>query len=317
MSNEKIAYLFQGQGTQHTGMDLKSDPETKELLRLADERLGFPFSKICLEGSEDELRKTINAQPAVYIASCASLLAGRSALESAGLNNPSFVVGHSLGQITAMWAAGCISFSDGIFLTRRRGELMQEFSEKNPGGMIAIIGLGKVAIKKICGAIGFEIANYNSPKQIVICGSKERLKEARELALKGGATAAIILNTGGAFHSGAMEAIAPGIAEALGRIELHDPRISIVANTTARPLLSVYDIKKECENQIWWPVQWEESIEFMLGQGVNLFLEIGPSRVFARLIKEIYKNVEIKHIEDCVKERKQEQQKALLQPNLL
>ena len=295
----KLAYVFPGQGSQWVGMgrDLYQDfGAAKTVFDQADEALGFALSRLCFDGPEDELRQTINAQPAIVTTSFACLEASREMVE---LPPASFVAGHSLGEYTALVAAGVLDFATAVYLARERGRLMHEAGQLTPGGMAAIIGLDEAPLSELCAETGAQIANINCPGQIVISGAEENLNQAVELAKSRGAHRAIPLQVSGAFHTPLMQPAVDGMAQAIAELEFNDPTTPIIGNTTARPLTTARSVKEELLNQLCNCVQWQRSVEYMVGDGVSAFIEIGPGKVLAGLIKRIDRNVKILNIGDA------------------
>jgi [acyl-carrier-protein] S-malonyltransferase len=295
----KLAYVFPGQGSQWVGMgqDLYNDfKSAKAVFDQADQALGFPISRLCFDGPEGELRQTINAQPAIVTASFACLEASR---ERGGLPPASFVAGHSLGEYTALAAAGVLDFADAVFLSRERGWLMHEAGQMTPGGMAAIIGLDEAPLAELCAETGAKIANINCPGQIVISGAEENLNQAVELAKSRGAHRAIPLQVSGAFHTSLMQPAIDGLAKAIAKLELKDPATPIIGNTTARRLTTAAAVREELLNQLGNCVQWQRSVEYMIGQGVATFIEIGPGKVLAGLIRRIDRDVKMLNIGDA------------------
>jgi [acyl-carrier-protein] S-malonyltransferase len=295
----KLAYVFPGQGSQWVGMgrDLYQDfGAARTVFDQADEALGFPLSRLCFDGPEDELRQTINAQPAIVATSFACLEASREAVD---LPPASFVAGHSLGEYTALAAAGVLDFADAVYLSRERGRLMHEAGQKVPGGMVAIIGLDEAPLAELCAESGARIANINCPGQIVISGAKDNLNQATELAKSRGAHRAIPLQVSGAFHTPLMQPAVDGMAKVIAKLEFKDPATPIIGNTTAQPLTTARAVKEELLNQLCNCVQWQRSVEYMLGDGVSTFIEIGPGKVLAGLIKRIDRDVKILNIGDA------------------
>jgi len=284
----KIAYVFPGQGSQKIGMgtDLYNIySPAREIFEEADTALGFPLSRLCFEGPEEELIKTKNVQPAILVTSIACLKAAQQSSNET-LPLPSFVAGHSLGEYTALVAADVLNVSDAVTLVRKRGRLMYEAGQKNPGGMFAIIGLDEEVVKSICFHSKTEISNVNCPGQIVISGAVSALVEANRLAKMKGARV-IPLKVSGAFHSALMEPIIAEFSEALSRVAFQPPTIPIIANVTAQPLTDVNSIKEELVKQLRSCIQWQKSIEYMMYDGVTAFYEIGPGKVLSGLIRRI------------------------------
>jgi [acyl-carrier-protein] S-malonyltransferase len=299
--NKKVAYVFPGQGAQSVGMgkDLYDRFDSvKALFKQADDAIGFSLSKICFEGPEEELRKTSHAQPALVAVSIACL---RAAQEVAGKNLPqaSYMAGHSLGEYTALAAANVIDFSTAVFLAKERGRLMYEAGLKTPGGMMAMIGIEEAVLAEVCKETGTVIANINSPGQLVISGTVENIAKAGELAKARGAARAIPLQVSGAFHSPLMQPAVDGMSQILAGVTFRDPAVPIIANVTARPLTHGSQIKEELLKQLCNGVQWQGSVEYMVGQGVGKFIEIGPGKVLAGLIKRISRESEIVNIGDA------------------
>jgi [acyl-carrier-protein] S-malonyltransferase len=297
-SKPKIAHVFPGQGSQSVGMGHKlyqSSPKAKEVFQEADEALQFSLSRLCFEGPEDELRQTINAQPAIMTVSVACL---RAASEVNHTVSPAFVAGHSLGEYTALVAADVLGFTDAIRLVRERGRLMQKAGEIKPGGMAAVIGLDEAALKEICRESGAEIANFNCSAQIVISGSKEALARAMELAKARDARRVILLQVSGAFHSTLMQPTIEGLSEAISQINFRTPEIPIVVNSTAQPVTTAEGVKEELLRQLCNCVQWQPSVEYMVEEGVSTFIEIGPGQVLSGLIKRISNKVQVLNMSD-------------------
>jgi [acyl-carrier-protein] S-malonyltransferase len=295
----KLAYVFPGQGSQWVGMgrDLYQDFSTaKTVFDQADEALGFSLSRLCFDGPEDELRQTINAQPAIVTDSFACLEASR---EAGNLPPASFVAGHSLGEYTALAAAEVLDFADAVYLARERGRLMHEAGQLTPGGMAAIIGLDEGPLAELCAEAGAKVANINCPGQIVISGAEDNLNQAVELAKGRGAHRAIPLQVSGAFHTRLMQPAVDGMAEIMAKLEFRDPTTPIIGNTTAQPLTTAAAVKEELLSQLCNCVQWQRSVEYMVNQGVNTFIEIGPGKVLAGLIKRIDRGVKILNIGDA------------------
>jgi len=291
----KSAYVFPGQGSQSTGMGLdlyNIYPAAKAVFDVADAALGFSLSRLCFEGPEEELTKTHNVQPAILVVSIACL----EALEAANITNfpsPVYVAGHSLGEYTALVAAGALDLTDAVLLVRERGRLMYEAGLKNPGSMLAVIGLDHETVKDISFRSETEISNMNCPGQIVVSGATQALSEAHKLAKAKGARVLIPLKVSGAFHSPLMEPIMSEFSDFVSSFKFHPPAIPVVSNVTARPLTDVDSIKEELVKQLRNCIQWQGSVEYMIHGGVTNFYEIGPGRVLSGLIRRINPELEI------------------------
>ncbi len=297
----KVAYVFPGQGSQWVGMgrDLYDNFDAaKAVFEQADEVLGFPLSRLCFEGPEEELRHTINAQPAIVTVSFACLKAVTGAGGSNQFPLPTFVAGHSLGEYTALAAAGVLDFADAVYLARERGRLMHEAGLKQPGGMVAVIGLEGVSLAEVCRQTGTRIANINCPGQLVISGAEEDLVAAADLVKSRGAARAVRLQVSGAFHTPLMQPAVDGMSEIIAGLSFSHPVFPIIANTTAEPLTTGEQVRAELLEQLCRCVQWQRSVEYMVDNGVSIFIEIGPGKVLSGLIKRIKKNVILMNIGD-------------------
>ena len=297
----KVAYIFPGQGSQWIGMgrDLyDSFDSAKAVFDTADETLDFPLSQLCFNGPEDELRQTLNSQPAIVTVSLACLSAIHD-VSNNGLPAPAFVAGHSLGEYTALAAAEVLSFATTIYLARERGRLMYQAGLKEPGGMVAIIGLSQASLVEICAQTDTHIANINCPGQLVVSGAKENLSRAAALAQTRGAYRTIPLPVSGAFHTPLMQPAVDAMSEIVANISFDKPLMPIIANTTAKPMTAIKPIKEELLRQLCNGIQWQRSIKYMVNKGVSTFVEIGPGRVLSGLIKRINKNVKTLNIGDA------------------
>src|SRR4030043_705025 len=285
----KVAYVFPGQGSQSAGMGLdlyNSYPSAREVFDEADSSLGFSLPRLCFEGPEEELTKTQNVQPAILVVSIASLRALQAARRDS-LPAPAFVAGHSLGEYTALVAAGALGLAEAVLLVRERGRLMYEAGLKHPGSMLAVIGLDEETVNDICLQSGAEVSNVNCPGQIVISGAAPALAEASRLAKTRGARVLIPLKVSGAFHSALMEPVIVEFSKVVSVVHFKLPAIPVISNVTARPLTDVYSISQELVKQLRNCIRWQGSVEYMMHNGVTTFYEIGRGRVLSGLIRRI------------------------------
>jgi len=288
------AFVFPGQGSQAVGMGKElaaTYPLVKEAFDRADDALGFGLSTLCFEGPQETLTETVNAQPALYVAGVA---AWRVLLDRLGEDfRPAYVAGHSLGEFTALTAAGALDFDDGIKLVRRRGELMRDAGEISPGGMAAILGLDAAVVAALCEEAAAEtggvlvVANDNCPGQTVIAGDEATLEKGMALASDKGAKRAIRLPVSIAAHSPLMERVAADFRETLAATPFHEPHTPVIGNTTAQPLDGVDAIRAELGAQLTSPVRWTESVRAMLADGVDTYLEFGSKDVLTGLLRRI------------------------------
>lgn len=294
-----LALLFPGQGSQEVGMAralVESYPAAKALFDEADEVLGFPLSALCFDGPEETLTDTINAQPALLATSAAALAALQSALGS--LPTPTFFAGHSMGEYSALVAAGSIAYADGLRLVRERGRLMKEAGQKAPGLMAAILGLDEAVVAQVCadaqtvtGGIA-QIANDNCPGQIVISGDRVGMERAMAELEAAGARKVVALAVSIAAHSPLMIPAAAELKAAIDTTPIYPPVAPLIGNTTASPLTSADAIRGELVAQLTGSVRWTASMQHALDAGVESFAEIGAGDVLSGLMKRIARKSE-------------------------
>jgi [acyl-carrier-protein] S-malonyltransferase len=295
----KIALVFPGQGSQFVGMGkalYDASAAARRVFDQADEVLGFPLSRLCFQGPSDELEDTINAQPAILTVSIAALEALRERLAEAGQKvDPTVVAGHSLGEFTALVAAGVMDFPSGLQLVRERGRLMKEAGEENPGGMAAVIGLDADTLAAVChdasnGGV-ITVANDNCPGQTVISGEVTALLRAMEMAKARGAKRVARLGISIASHSPLMARASASLRDIMSRLPLGAPQIPVVANVTATAMLTVEDVRQELAHHVERPVNWTRSVAEMVNSGATTFIEVGPGQVLSGLIRRINRDV--------------------------
>jgi [acyl-carrier-protein] S-malonyltransferase len=280
----------------------------RRVFQQADEILGFKLSTLCFEGPAEELEDTINAQPAILTVSLACLAALRERLDAVGQKwqPPKFVAGHSLGEYTALVAAGALDFGDALRLVRERGRLMKEQGDHRPGGMAAVIGLDRQALEQACTRARLEtkavvsVANANSPEQFVISGDRVALDRAIELIRAAGARTVVPLRISIASHSPLMQQAAARLAEIIDRSPLRDPQVPVVTSMAGQVRTRAEHIRAELATQIVAPVDWVGSVREMVANGVDTFIEIGPGQVLSRLIKRISSDVRTVSLNDAV-----------------
>jgi [acyl-carrier-protein] S-malonyltransferase len=298
----QLAFVFPGQGSQSVGMGrafADASPAAASVFAAADRALGTPISKLAWEGPAEQLDLTENAQPALLATSIAILAALRERWEAAGLDAPvpAFAAGHSMGQYSALVAAGALSIEDGVRLVRERGRLMQASGQGRDGAMAALIGLDDARLPDLVAAAAahgiFVVANRNAPGQVVVSGVRAAVEAGAEIARTFGAKRAIVLPVSVAAHSPLMAEAADGMRTALDGIEFHDPHPPLLANADARPIESADACRAELVEHLTTGVDWIRAVEAMAADGVTTFVEVGPGRVLTGLIKRIAPDAEI------------------------
>lgn len=297
----KIAFIFPGQGSQTVGMGkslIESYQGAKDIFNRADQALGFSLSRIIMEGPQEELTLTTNAQPALLTTSIAVL----EYFKEFGIN-PDFVAGHSLGEYTALVAAEAFTFEEGVKAVRKRGEFMEKAVPNGEGAMAAVLGLDSVKLKEVTAGITNEgnlvqLANINCPGQIVISGTKKGVELAGIKAKDAGAKRVLPLEVSGPFHSELMKPAAESLQGVLNDMTIVDAKIPVIANVSATEMEQAAEIKDKLIQQLYSPVQWELSVQHMIELGVTTFIEIGPGKVLSGLVKKIDKSVAVYSVSD-------------------
>lgn len=295
----KIAFVFPGQGAQAVGMGkdvFDAIPNSRAVFEKGDEVLAFPLSHLIFEGPDSELKQTVNTQPALLTASIAYL----EALNEQDLK-PDYVAGHSLGEYSALVAAGVLSYEDAVRLVRLRGRFMEEAVPGGQGAMAAVLGAEREALSVLCQNVTdesgiVELANVNCPGQIVVSGSQEGVKGVVERVKEAGGKRAIPLEVSGPFHSSMMKAAADRLAEELKKVTFNAPAVPVIVNVTAAPVTDPEEIRELLVRQVYSPVLWQDSIEWLIANGVDTFVEIGSGSVLAGLIRKIDKTVRVINI---------------------
>ena len=285
------AFVFPGQGAQFVGMgkDLyENNPVAKEMFDKANEILGFNITDLMFNGTDEDLRQTKVTQPAIFLHSV--ILAKTMGDDF----NPDMVAGHSLGEFSALVAAGALSFEDGLRLVSARAQAMQKACEKTPSTMAAVLALPDAKVEELCASVTEGVvvpANYNCPGQIVISGSIEGVDAACAKMLEAGAKRALKLKVGGAFHSPLMEPARAELADAIAHTDFHAPKCPVYQNVNAEPQTDPETIKKNLIAQLTAPVRWTQTIQNMIATGADTFVEVGPGAVLQGLVKTISSEV--------------------------
>jgi [acyl-carrier-protein] S-malonyltransferase len=290
----KIAFVFPGQGSQAVGMgqDLVSaNAEAAKLFERADEALGYKLSQLIFEGPEEDLKITYHTQPALLTTSIAYL----EAFKAAGVK-ADYVAGHSLGEYSALVAAGVLGFEDAVRTVRARGEFMEQAVPCGLGSMAAVLGAEREALAELCTAITaggdvVELANVNCPGQIVVSGSKEGVAAVVDRGKEIGAKRVIPLEVSGPFHSSLMKPASARLADVLESLQMAEASVPVIANVTAQPVTKPEEISDLLVRQVYSPVLWEDTVAWLIGQGVDTFIEIGSGSVLAGLIKKVDRSV--------------------------
>ena len=295
----KTALLFAGQGAQVVGMgkDLAEKfPAAKAWFHRANTALGYDLTAICFNGPEAELTKTENAQPGIFLV---SWVAFQLLKEQAPSLKFEATAGLSLGEFTALTAAGAMTFEDGLRLVRQRGKFMQEACDATRGGMAAVIGLDEGPTREVCAEAGVVLANLNCPGQLVISGEAEKIAKAVELAKAKGAKRALPLDVAGAYHSPLMASAQPKLQAELARASMSAPSVPVISNVTAQPHGAPAEISARLVEQVTASVLWESSMRYLLAQGFTRFIELGPGTALSGFMKRIDKTAQMLNVSDA------------------
>jgi [acyl-carrier-protein] S-malonyltransferase len=294
----KMALLFAGQGAQVVGMGqslAQSSPSASAWFDRANAALGYDLASICFSGPEAELTKTEHAQPGIFLVSWVAFELLRERVPELSFQA---TAGLSLGEFTALTAAGAMSFADGLRVVRQRGRFMQEACEATRGGMAAVIGLEEAATSEVCTQAGVVLANLNCPGQLVISGAMEKIAQACELAKAKGARRALQLPVAGAYHSPLMISAQPKLQAELEEVALEAPTVPVISNVTARPHEDTEAIRARLVEQVTSSVRWEESMRYLLAQGFTRFIELGPGSALSGFMKRIDKTAQVLNVAD-------------------
>jgi len=295
---QKTALLFAGQGAQCAGMGRDwavQFPTAKALFDRSGQVLGFDLARICFEGPDTELTRTENAQPAIFLTSWVAFQLLRERVPDIVFQA---TTGLSLGEVTALAAAGALSFEDGLKAARQRGLFMQEACEQTHGTMAAVLGLEMSVLREVCAAADVETANLNCPGQIVISGESAKVAAACELAKAKGAKRAVLLPVAGAYHSRLMAGAQSKVRGMLDALALNPPSVPVISNVTAWPHGGPEEIRQALVAQVVSPVRFEDSIRYLLAQGFTRFIELGPGTALSGFVKRIEKTVTILNVAD-------------------
>jgi [acyl-carrier-protein] S-malonyltransferase len=295
---QQTALLFAGQGAQFPGMGRDwagQFPSAKALFDRSRDILGFDLARLCFDGPEEELTRTENAQPAIFLTSWVAFQLLKERKPDLSFHA---TAGLSLGELTALAAAGVLSFEDGLKMARQRGRFMQEACEATRGAMAAVLGLDAAALREVCAAADVEMANLNCPGQIVISGQTEKIAAACELAKAKGAKRAVLLPVAGAYHSRLMAGAQPKVRAMLDAAALFTPAVPVISNVTALPHGGPEDIRQGLAAQVISSVRWEDSIRYLLTQGFTRFIELGPGTALSGFVKRIDKTAAILNVAD-------------------
>ncbi len=294
----KTALLFAGQGAQVVGMgkDLaERHPSAKSWFDHANGTLGYDLASICFNGPDAELTKTENAQPGIFLVSWVAFQLLKERVPNLAFQA---TAGLSLGEFTALTAAGAMSFDDGLRVVRQRGKFMQEACDLTKGGMAAVMGLEEAPTREVCQQAGVALANLNCPGQIVISGAADKIAQACDLAKAKGAKRALPLPVAGAYHSPLMESAQPKLNAELGHATIQTPAVPVISNVTARPHLDPQSIRTRLVEQVTSSVRWEDSIRYLLAEGFTRFIELGPGTALTGFMKRIDKNAQVLNVAD-------------------